>query len=431
MPGFESGNAVLSGLASRQHVDGSGDLGGAQCLGMGNANFFVARFRRTDIPWEDVVYEAWMWPSSSIIGYFRLAKDADYDVLGVRRQANGTLRHFINGSGQESTTDLVLVTDRPKMLSTHFVFDATTGSIESWIDGRKVLSSTNKNTTTGASNCNGIELRAGSVGTLYVDDVGVRPRTILVDGVGGAKTDTPTDITGTTESATVYAWENDTTDSAGGSGDPTLGANEWRLYLRDVSFGPDDFSTPGFVHSEVVTVTGLTAAVTNITVNVPHAGFKEGLEPGSMFYYQKLHILRQAVSGVGTEDTDGTLQGGAANRADALDTDADGLAVRHTAAAESVTLSITGLSAAQEAVINEVVGLVVAPRGLYDSGTPDSLIPRVLDNAGSAQNGVAGTVGTGNTTVWNFFHSNGRGGIWTTGTGAGGVVSSEPGYETV
>jgi hypothetical protein len=423
--GYESDNVTINTAAANQHVDGSGDLHGLQSLLHGASGTMIYRFRRTDIPWEEVVAETWALPSGTGTGYFRFLNSTT-NTNEIRRNSTGTMSHYVNGVIKDTTTDLALIGDRAVMISSHLYYHASAGFITTWIDGQQKLTSTSQNTEAGAASCDGWESKWTAGGSLYTDDVGIRPRTILVDGVTSADSATPTAITGGI-TADVYGWENDSDDSANNGGDPTLPAATWRLYLKNVSFGPEDHGS-GWSNNDTVTVTGLTGT---IAVLAPAANYVDGMEPGSMFYYQRLHILGMAISGVGTENTDGTLQGSPSDRADALDTVGDGLEVRHTAAAESVTLAVTGLTAAHEAVIDSVVGLVVSVRGLTDGSPPDSLIPRVLDNAANAQNGMAKVVGGTNTSVHNMFPVNGTGGIWATGTGAGGVDSSEPGYETL
>jgi hypothetical protein len=411
--------------AANQHTDASGGLSGKRSMVLSNVQWALFGIRRTDIPWEEVVADMWF---RNTAGWCRIMETRFNNSIGpeLRRETDGTLTHRVAGTEQD-TTGVVFTYGTAYSMSTHIKYDATTGFITTWQDGVQVLDTQTIDTTVGGSAFNMWYVYHNGAGYTYYDDYAVRPRTMLITGVTSLDTATPTDVTGvtSTETATVYAWENDSEDSAGGNGDPTLAPGQWRIYLKDVSFGPD--ATSGFQNGETLTVTGLTGT---ILCDAPTDGFAAGLEPGSQFFFDKLHVLKLTLASTGTEDSDGTLTGGATDRADALSSYGDGKEVRHTATAESVTLTTGGLPTAQGIFVDEVVGLSVATRGLRDGGDVTSFKPRILDNGGSGQNGPEKFQGHYNAMTEEVFPLNGSGEQWKVGVGAGTIDNAEPGYET-
>jgi hypothetical protein len=431
IPSLESFVAFtpFSTAAERQHIDSSGDLHGLQCAELINSSELLHRIRNTTIPWEEVVFDIHLRFETSLAGSLTLAlRSGGSNYMEIRKETDGTHTHRI-GTTEVDTTGVVWAIDENHSLSGHMIFDASNGVITSWLDGSIILDSQTEDTEASGVDCDGFHIRYLSSGTAFVDDLGFRPRTMLVTGVTSLDTATPTAVSGVTsgETATVYAWENDSEDSSGGPGDPLMSPGEWRLYLKLISFLPDaDVTASGFLDGETITVTGLAGP---IICNAP-AGYSAGLEPGSQLFLDKLHILHLPVSGVGTENSDGTLTGGAADRFDALSAGEDGKHVRHTATSESVTLAVTGLSAPISAKIDEVIGLQVSLVGLGDGGTVSNFKSRVLDNGGSGQNSQAVKTRSANANISAIFNRNGSGGQWVSGSGAAGINSAEPGYET-
>jgi hypothetical protein len=433
--GFYSytGSAVTWGTtAGTRHADlETGDLEGAASW-LSTSDNWLTRVHSA-VLWKEVLIEYWERTVAPNCRVF--IRDNDDTANHCQFYHTNTAAFHANQSGFTYADGSVAIDNNPAaghMWSHHAKIANSGGFMVTWQDGKEVLRNTGIDTSanTGGGDAEktvGFQFQGGNS---YFDDVGIRPRTILVDGVGGAKTDTPTAITGS-PSATVYGWENDSQDSAGGSGDPNLAADEWRLYLMDLSFEPGDPAS-GWSDNDNVTVTGLTAAVANIQVNAPHAGYAAGMEPGSMLYFNALHVIGTAPNATGTDNTAGTLQGGATDRLDALDTEGDGKEVRHTAASESVTLNSTDLTAAQIAAITEVVGIQATVRGLTDGAAPNHLAVRLLDNGASPQHRENhDTLVSSNSSRTALFPTDAGGGQWAaSGTGAGTVNSAEVGYTT-
>jgi hypothetical protein len=421
------GTPTFNTGADFRHVDlETGDLSGAASLRIASASLYLSH---RGITWQECIIEYWLRFQTQF--HFVYIRDDNDDAIHCYFRLNATTLLHQGSVGTLGTAAIENAAGAKSMWSHLWSADYTNGTMITWQDGIEKLRSTTGRTAVNVSSANwGSYVLHFNCADSYIDDLGWRPRTILVDGVGGSKTDTPTAITGT-PNATVYAWENDTTDSAGGAGDPNLASDEWRLYLKNLSFEADDPAS-GWADDGAVTVTGLTASGANILVNAPHAGYSAGMEPGSMLHFNALHVIGTPPDGAGTEDAAGSLQGGATTRLEALQTEGDGKTIRHTAATESVTVNTTNLTAAQEAAITEVIGIQVGVRGLTDGAAPNAFACRVLDNGGSAQVGENHeAVGASNSSRTKLFPTDAGGGQWAaTGTGAGTLSSSEVGYTT-
>lgn len=366
------------------------------------------------------------------------------DLAGVNRgpgfsiASDGTMNHRTGGSANAITTGTLEDTSITglfpiglwRFVSCHSLIAASPdGFMITLVEDVEVLNTQNIATDGGAGGLAAGQIVLAGDQTARWDDIWIRPRTVLADAAG-AITGTPDAdalVTGatSTETALAYAWQSNTADSEGGVGDPDLPADTFRLFLKTVSFGPAATSG-GFQDGEVVTVAGLSGITINI--DAPHAGYVRGLEPGGQFAGRGLFLERAAVTVTGTDNTDGTLVGGAADRADALQNVDDGKRIESVVAGDVITVETSDLTS--QSTIDRIAMITLYMRASSDGADPNGLQGRLRDDGTIIQRlrkqQVAGT----QTVLQEGFDRNAAGGEWTPGPGAGGLDSLQVGYQT-
>lgn len=429
-----SGNVSASSYLPRKNAKGT--RGGTYCMRFSSLTTDSYFTWYSAIPWEEFLVEFGVKKSGTFDNLSWFVRDPSNNrCLEINITPTGKVRHMLGGATyalsqgagteQSASADGVVSSSSWTFLSTHIrIAGGTNGFMRTWID---TLGSV-------ALDDSGIDTQANSVTNIqqfyfvgeranYIDDVLVRPRCVLVDGVTGG---TPTyggSISGGGASAEVYAWQSGTTDSQSGSGDPSLPSGTYRLFLRAVSFGPEATSG-GWTNDTSVTVAGLTGT---LQVHAPAANFRLGLEPGGQLLGNQLYLERPALGGTGTDNTSGTLVGGATDRKDALATTTDGKMVEHTADNEVVSCSVAAIANPTE--VSEVLSVVGYVRAASDGASPNSVHVRLLDN-GTEMLGPKVVVASSQTVVQHAFDLDAAGGQWAVGTGAGGTDSMEPSYKT-
>lgn len=446
------GSGVTHDSSSARSV---GSVGGAQSMYFANTNQTgVLRMPcrgtgDTNIPWEEFLIEGgteigFNANTSGNWGWY----NGETMVGNVYVSTSGQVIHRTGGSNEAistgTTQDTSSVDTIVRNITTFAYFasfvlvDASVGHIKSWIhnlvEGSPTLDSPSINTQ-GNSQTEVNQFKIVARDRMRFDDLVIRPRCILVDNNGGgAITGTPTlnsTCTGATGSETfqVYGWQTDSSDSESGSGDPNLPGDTFRLFIKKVSFGPDESAPTGFVDNEEITVPGLTGGGSggNVFAHVPHGGYKFGLTPGSMFIGPVIAVPRLVPDATGTNNSAGTLGGGASDRQDALVDANDGKHVEHSAASERVTVNIGAL--ANQSEISEVIGISVVVTGLNDGAAPNAVAATILDNSTDLDGDTHALISSDDS-VGHTFDTNAAGGQITKGAGAGGMDSMEIGYVT-
>ncbi len=373
--------------------------------------------------------------SNTRIAYFFRNQAGTSRILAVQSNANGQIEHFTEGAtsigfnagtsqGASPETGLFPV-GQWRFLSSHILIaGGTAGFIRTFVEDVLKLDSQNIDTAAGATS-SGQTWMVGEQ-TARWDDTIIRGRAIRVKGVasGTPASDAAVAAAGSGQSATAYGWQS-TTDSSEGAGgaDPDLAAGVFRLWLKLISFPPEQ-KTGGFVNNEAITVAGLTGT---ILVDAPHAGFKQGLYPGSQFYGRGEFIERLTPEQANGIDTSGTLVN-AATTGEALQVPGDGKQIDHTASAEDVTVPMTALG--NQATILEIGAFVSYTRASSDVADPNGIQDRNQDNATPIQSAEKQTVPATFEVRQKVHDSNAAGGQWTKAGGAGGLNDLQRGYRT-
>ncbi len=433
-PCSTTGNVSVSSYLPRANA--SSTRGGGYCMRFSPVTSDSYFFRTFPIPWEEFIIE-WAVKKSGIYDNCSaiIRSDDDLRCLELQVTTSGAVRHNVGGYSWALTHGVgtqqgisgagIVSTSGYTFLSSHIrIASGTAGFMTTWADSLKtpLLSNTGINTQgNSVTGCGQIYL-AGERAN-YIDDVVIRPRCILVDGVtSGTPTSGGTIAVSGGASADVYAWQSATSDSESGDGDASLASGEYRLFLRNTSFSVTA-TTGGFADDATVTVSGLTGT---IKVNAPASNYAMGLEPGGQLFGSRLFIERPALNAAGTDDTDGTVTG-ASTRLLALQSATDSKTVDHTADDEKVSCAVAALSDPSE--IGEIVSVVGYVRASSNASSPDAVQVRLLDS-GTEMLGPKVALGSSQTVLQHAFDTDAAGGQWSTGTGSGGTDDMEPSYKT-
>jgi len=391
---------------------------------------------RKRIPWEEFLIERAVYHASTLDAQAVILANVTTRCCEFNLHTNGQVRHLTGGTSSnflvgigtvQGASAAAAIPQGDWSWTSHHVSIAASGFMTTWVNTltTATLETVGINTQgNGVTDIDGIVL--SGYRSAQTTQCFIRPICMVIDGVASGTPAAAAALAGVTESATVYAWETQTTDSEGLGGDPELAASEMRLFLRGLSFSPADIAATGWADNEAVTVAGVTGT---LLVNAPAANYRKGLEPGSVLLGRKLWLERLVVNATGTNNADGTLGGGATDRADALIVFDDGKHVAHTAAAEKVTANTAPVLS--QGTVDEIMGVVAIVQGLADGAAPNAVRPLLIDNAVELGGGAdAVLLGVGNTIATKSFELNAAGGQFTVGAGAGGLDGIEVGYGT-
>lgn len=433
---------------------GRGGAGHLKVSTSGNGNGCYAGIRRcVDVGWTEILIDfafSFANPEGSI--GFCFINENGYKAFSMYFSgADGRFRinaspnnhdpsdlNPTSGTTQATSNQLINVVSNKwyfASIKVYYAGGASTGSVEVRVNqkGRNSFSATNLDLNAPSAAYDGTFIQTVSMcgeWVNYMDDVCIRPRAIRVDGVtSGTPTigNTITDaVTGAT--AVITGWESQTTDSGAGPGDPDLASNEFRLFIRNTSFDADPLTSDAvFGNNNGINNTGLTGT---IVCNAPHSAFKCGLEPGGQYFGPALFIESKAAAADGADTGAWTNEGGATDHADAVDT----IPVETTKYIQSTSdaqrASVTTTALANQSTIQEIVALSIRTYASTDGSSPNSIIPRLIDNSTDIDGTEFTPTSTPAAINEQIFDTTAAGGQWAKGTGAGTEGSVQVGVES-
>jgi hypothetical protein len=417
-PITQKGSSALD-VDSTSHQNGTATRGGNYCCYL-SANSTDGRIEPIFSPyhdWEEFIVEfAYRKTSGSTFAF--IWRNGSTGVGQVNLGSLNNINHYTNGNGttiangalEDSSGTALYGNDSYVWVSVLVNIDASSGEITTYLDDVQQLQTTGDTTGNSETDVNAFAFTGDN--NARIDDIVLRPRTILVDGATGGTPTLGGTLSGGGKTAEVYNYEDSSDDSA-------LASGEYRLYLKDLSFGPE-LSATGWADNDTVTVTGLTGT---LAVNAPNAHYVAGLEPGGQFLgtcYQELLLPTSD----GNYTTGFTASGGGDRYADIDEIPADGVAyLESTAASDVVTFGLSNL--ANQSDIGSIIAVQPIAYSEKDGADPNALTMR-LRHSSTDLDGAEQTVSSSYQALFDVMVNDPSGNQWT----ASNLDSTEAGFSS-